>query len=328
MATLHARSSCCGAKVQRFGGRRRRCSNCGRTWSIRPKRRGRKPRRIARDLPRQVLLDKQTTRQLSRTHHCSLTTIRRRLRNALSQLVQQPHFPVLPEGELVLIVDGLWFSFKRQYWVLYDMALKPLGANTAYFLDPALLSGREHVERWEQALDTIRPGTRKRVRALVSDGFRGSKGLARKNAWLHQRCHFHVLAQLQGRPGRQKRNIRAKSVREAIYEDIREALVMTDEQRLEYLQEHLRQQADRSDCPRRTRGVAREFLRNMGFFRTYLRHPELELPTTTGAIESMHNLIRDTVRRISSPRSLLQWATAFTRLHPTITCNGKNLQQK
>jgi len=208
------------------------------------------------------------------------------------------------------------------------MALKPLGANTAYFLDPVLLPGREHVERWKQALDTIRPSIRERVRALVSDGFRGSKGLALENAWLHQRCHFHVLAQLQGRPGRQKRSIRAKPVRDAIYQDVKEALVMTDKQQLEYLQEHLRQQTNRPDCPKRIRGVAREFLRNVDFFRTYLRHPELKLPATTGAIESMHNLVRDTVRRIRSPKSLLQWATAFIRLHPTITCNGRNLQQK
>ncbi len=39
------KSECCNAKIIRFGGRRRQCVACDKTWSIRPARRGPKPRR-------------------------------------------------------------------------------------------------------------------------------------------------------------------------------------------------------------------------------------------------------------------------------------------
>ena len=45
MHSWHAKSPCCRAKIHHFGSRRHQCSYCKRTWRIRNKRRGRKPRR-------------------------------------------------------------------------------------------------------------------------------------------------------------------------------------------------------------------------------------------------------------------------------------------
>jgi hypothetical protein len=72
--------------------------------------------------------------------------------------------------------------------------------------------------------------------------------------------------------------------------------------------------------------ITRDFLRELGAFRTYRHHPELDLPTTTNVIESMANLLRQRVRTVSTPVALQRWATALFRLRPTMTCNGKTIQ--
>ena len=107
MAILHAKSPCCRAVVHRFGGRRRRCSRCGRTWSIRSCRRGRKSIRIDKQLPSAVLIDKQSVKVMARRRHRSAGTVRRHICQAFRTVVSEPMKLSLPDGELVLLIDGL-----------------------------------------------------------------------------------------------------------------------------------------------------------------------------------------------------------------------------
>jgi len=77
--------------------------------------------------------------------------------------------------------------------------------------------------------------------------------------------------------------------------------------------------------------VVREFLRRTDHFRAYRRHPELDLPTTTGTVEAMGRIVRDLMRQtrsIRSPHALQLWATALIRMHPSVTRNGKHFQPK
>ncbi len=53
------------------------------------------------------------------------------------------------------------------------------------------------------------------------------------------------------------------------------------------------------------------------FYRSYLTHPNLGLPLTTNAVESMCRLLREMFRSSragSNPASVLLWATALIRL--------------
>jgi hypothetical protein len=145
MSCLHAKCGCPSPAVQRHGGRRRRCANCGKTWSVRPRRRGRNPIRVSVSLSRRLLSDKESTRRLARDSHRSVETIRRRCRSSWRRLVEADALPAMPTGDgpLLLIVDGRWFRFQRQVLVSYDMAVKPPGSPTAYFLDSVMLAGQE-----------------------------------------------------------------------------------------------------------------------------------------------------------------------------------------
>jgi len=327
MSIVHAKCPLCGGEVYRFGNRRRRCSQCGHTYSIRPKKRGRKCARTGRKLPQLILLEKHSARQLTARYGSSSATLRYHVRKQMTAIVQRPVSLTLPDGDLVLLVDGLWSTFQDKYWVLYNMAIKPVNENLAYFLDPVQRCGRENARGWEAALSTLSWDLKERIRALISDGLPGFEAIARRHWWHNQFCHWHLLTSLESKLGRRRRVLGSRWLRERIYVLVREALVTTDEERLRLLTEQLKQLTGRWDCTRPLRWTVSEFLSRANYYRAYLRYPELRLPTTTGAIESMHGLLREAIGSVNNPEAVLLRATAFLRLRRSITCNGSVLQQ-
>ncbi|MDO8522273.1 MAG: hypothetical protein Q7S08_03235 [bacterium] len=229
---------------------------------------------------------------------------------------------------MVLIVDGLWFKFQGVHWVLYLCALKSSRESTAYFLDPILLEGREAMERWLRAIEAIPAEYRKRISAFVSDGFHGSKRIVARYGWVHQRCHFHLIAQLQmNRGGWKLKNQEGQLLRERIYQDVRAALKERGDERCGVITKRLQGLIALSTCPRRLRIVAHDFLANLDSFRAYLHYPDLALPETTNTLESMNHLIRERTRTLPTPASLRAWATALIRVNRKLVCNGYNTNQ-
>lgn len=325
MKTLHTKSPCCQGKIHRFGNRRRQCSFCGKTWRIRKKKRGRKHRRINKNLLVKALLERQSLIHQMRSNYSSLAALRQRFRKALIWITQQSREYTF-ENKLILIADGLWFCFRKQDWVLYLMAIKPVDDSRATLIDPVLLAGKESYENWNYAISTIPTEVRSQIRAFVSDNFRGAKRLANHYQWIHQLCHFHLIAQLQIRRGRRKSIIAGRSIREKIYLNIREALETSDKQYLKVLKTRLKRLVRSPKCPGKMRLITNEFLRSIDWYRTYLLYPKLNLPTTTNTIEATGKIIRQVSRTINSPKALQVWAIAIIRLRDTATCNGRNNQ--
>ena len=285
MATQHAKSPCCRGRINRFGKRRRQCFVCKRTWRIRQKRRGRKRKRIAVSLLNRILLERHTIAQEKRNVRLSRSGIALRYAKAMRTLVERR--PALSScGPYALIGDGLYFKFKRKEWVMYLMAVKPPRSKKAYFLDPVLLEGRECFERWAQAVATVPVSVKKRIRAFVSDGFRGSQLLSEQNHWWHQRCHFHLLANLVRGKGKRRYRIRSTALRDNLLEAARTILSSRNTHRLSQARKRIRRLINRPVCPPYIRKQALEFLEREYDFRVYLKRPELNLPTTTNAIES------------------------------------------
>ena len=138
MHSWHANSWCCRAKIYHFGSRRRQCSQCKRTWRIRKKQRGRKPRRARPGTLKAVLLDGRTLKTLAPRYGLTHQGLSRRFRGSLRQFISRSRELRLPKGPLVLVLDGLYFRFRGKDWVLYLMAVKPCHQNRAVFLDPVL----------------------------------------------------------------------------------------------------------------------------------------------------------------------------------------------
>ncbi len=277
---------------------------------------------------RRLFVDGESSWRLAKDYHRSVEAIRQRCRIGCRELVDARSLPDLPPGTdpLVLVADGLWFRFKRKTWVAYNMAVKPTGTQTAYFLDPVMLAGREDAKNWLAAMATIPPAVGGRIHALVTDGFRGAKMITRQRHWVLQLCHRHLDAKLLGKPGR-RRKVRGEAVRGMVSAMIREARSTTDQARMVALQEALADCARHPDLSSRIRGIIRRFLHDIALYRAYLAHVELQLPTTTNAIESRHSQLREVVIGANRPLATELRLRAYTRLNPTITCNGHEIPQ-
>jgi len=207
------------------------------------------------------------------------------------------------------------------------MAVKPVGIPTAFFLEPVLLQGREDSRHWRRALATIPPAVMMRLKALVSDGFRGAKRIARTHRWVLQGCHRHLDAMLWGKSKQHKRRLRGGAVRKAIIKAVREARTTPDPRRVEELYQVLQHCAKQPDLTVRIRGTVRRFLHDLTLYRTYLDYPELSLPTTTNAVESRNSRLREVLKCVNSPAAAALRVQTYTRLHPSITCNHRENPQ-
>lgn len=323
MATRHAKSPCCLERVRRFGKRRRQCSRCKKTWRIRRKRFGRKRRRVPQALVRRVLLEYHSLTQEAKRLGIAQSVASKRLIRALRAVVKQP-LALPPRGPCALVVDGVYFRFARREWVLYLMALKPVRSRRMYFLDPVLIKGRERLGAWHEAVGTIPPQAKGRIRALVSDGLRGFQQLSEREGWRHQRCHFHLLSALVRGKSKRRYVARGSAARDAILKAVRVLLAHSPKRECESSRRALSRYVTDPSCPAYVHKHVVEFLEREDDFRTYLRHPELALPTTTNAVESAGRLVRKATRTTRTPESVLLRATALLRLKKSIVCNGNH----
>ena len=322
MKTIHAKSPCCRGTIYRFGSRRRQCRVCGRTWRIRQKKTGRKPKRSSSRLPEKLFGKYARISAWAEARRLAVSTASERLNRSLVRLLKRKKR--LPKGPYALLGDGLYFKFKRMDWVMYVMAVKPAKSHRAFFLDPVLLEGKEGYERWRVALATIPPETKKRVKAFVSDGFRGSKLIAKEHGWIHQRCHFHLLMALIRRRGRRSYRVKGAGIRERLLGVVRILLATTDATMKRQQIRKAQRLISHPLCPPWIRIQTVEFFRTLDDFRAYLIYPELNLPTTTNSIESGGKIIRKATSTARTPQSVLLRATSFLRLRKSITCNDKS----
>lgn len=325
MMNKHAKSPCCNAPVRRYGKRRRQCTQCSSTWRIRQKRRGRKQARTTASLLTDTIQHKETLVQRSRRSQLSAAVLQKRHRYQLASYCARDSVVPSPSGKLILILDGVWFQFQDARWVVYLLAVRPIRSTIATFLDPIFLPGRESLSSWRYVLTQVPHHLKRHIVAMVADGFSGVETLAAEHGWVLQRCHFHLIAELQRMRGVGKR-VQYPKIREAIYWSVREVLETTDQRRLSELVRILHRRAANPYCPHWMGMRVREFLRHIDDFRAYQNHPELRLPSTTNTVESMGRTIRDVVRRshgFRTPQSLRQWVTAQLRICPTRKCNPK-----
>lgn len=324
MATLHQLSACCRAPIRRYGGRRRQCVSCRRTWRLSKHKRGRDPKRCASALLERVLLKGQTVEdQASRYPRLTIHALHKRVQKLIRLFLKKPIAPLPLQEKYTLIADGLWYAFQGKRWVLFLPLLKPISEGYAYLLDPFILQGKESYENWRAALERALPQElRARVIAFVSDDFRASRRIADEQGWIHQLCHFHLIAALQSRRGRWKRKILSVPLREDIYQNIRYLLETTKGEEIPSRISRLQEIATHPECPGKLQGMTREFLRTLPRYRNYLTYPAYNIPRTTSAVESWGKIVRRSTRHLKTPSAVQDWATAIARLRKTVICNG------
>jgi hypothetical protein len=319
MKLLQEKSQCCGAKILRFGGKRRQCLVCKKTWSVHPAKQGRKTLRPQPSHLEKVFKYGFSIKQIS--VHSKLTTdaLYKRFGASLSKTVKKKRIVRIHGSKLILIIDAQRRHFRGVPWSMYFMAIKPNDSTSVTMLDPVLRVGRENSTVWRLLIDELHPSVKKRIIALVSDGIRGIETIAADNDWIIQRCHFHLLKILQGMRGK-RLSTAGRLIREEIYCSVKLALSEASTRRLNILCRRLSDLSRHTHCPIRMRGAIRDFLRKQQEFRNYLNYPELNLPTTTNVMESNISLNKRKTRTVNTPNSWLKWATACVRFKSKFTC--------
>jgi hypothetical protein len=313
------KSKCCDAKIIHFGGNRRQCIVCKRTWRIRPAKRGPKPRRKKCDYLKKVFYHGFRVKQLSIHSRLSIDTIYKVFTYSLNEVVKPKRTIRVRGSKLILVIDAEWHYFKKELWTLYLLGIKSTASQAITVFDPILKRGKENAWTWNEIINQIPGSTRKRIIALISDGIRGIETVAANNNWIIQRCHFHLLSALQKRRGK-RASTPGRLVREEIYNSVKLALADTSTRRLNIICRRLALLAKDKGCPRAMKMIVRDFLRRFYEYRSYLDYPELHLPTTVNVMESVNSFIREKTKTVKTPKSWHKWAIACARIKSKFTC--------
>jgi len=319
MKSLHEKSKCCGARIVRFGGKRRRCTACKKTWSVHPAKRGPKSPRKQCGYLKRVFSNGFRVKQLAVHSNLSIDAIYKRFAKNLDVVVRQKRVIRIRGPKLILVIDAQWQYFRGDLWTLYFLSAKFISSETVVVFDPVLKQGKENSTTWDEAISQLPRSVKKRVIALISDGVRGIETISLNNDWIIQRCHFHLLSMLQKMRGK-RASTPGRLIREEIYCSVKLALSETSTRRLNILCRRLAVLAKGDQCPKRMRMVVRDFLRRLPEFRSYLKYPDLNLPTTINVMESINSFVRGKARTVNSPRSWHKWAIACARFKSKFTC--------
>jgi hypothetical protein len=313
------KSKCCNAETIRFGGRRRQCSVCKKTWSVRSAKRGPKPRRKHGDYLIKVFNHGFKVKQLALNSKLSVDAIYKIFASNLNSVVEKKRIVRIKGSKLILVIDAEWHYFNQKLWTLYLLAIKSTESQAVVILDPILKPGKESASAWSEIFNQLPKSIKKRIIALVSDGIRGIETVAENNGWIIQRCHFHLLSALQKRRGK-RASTPGRLIREEIYNSAKLALIETSICKINIISRRLAALSSEDGCPKAMRMIVRDFLRRFHEYRAYIDHADLNLPTTTNVMESVNSYIREKTKTVNTPNAWHKWAIVCARMKSKFTC--------
>lgn len=324
MNKIHAKSICCRAKIIRFGPRRRQCTLCKKTWRVRGKRRGRKKIRITTDPAIKYLKKERFSCYVSsRYSKLSRSSLQSRMTRSLQLLDKKLSWPKIPNGPLIAIADCAYLKINQIYYTVYIFVLRPAQAEEGIICKPYFTEGNESWISWKQAYARLPQKARKSIRTLVCDGASGLISIAKRNNLILQRCHFHLIASFQGRCSR-SRFSRQRNMGSYLYQRTLAVLRTQDKRVLEKNLQDLRMFLLQTSSPQLKKALS-GFIKNHNDYRSYLKYPEFNLPTTSNTAESVVSTIRDLLHRIKGTRTIVSaklWITALLKHRQTVKCNG------
>ncbi len=329
MNKKHANCTHPKRSIRHFGARRRQCGVCRRTWRIRQKKRGRKPKRASPDLA-VTYLDgfTGTVRTMASRKKIGRSSAQRMLARSLEKYVElhgHEWGTRVPRGDLILVADAIWYRIGGMKYTIYVLLLRPRRGTEAIILPPRVLPGHEDIAGWLEALSPVPKPMKARIGAMVCDGGTGLVNLAYRNNWLLQRCQFHLLSAVQNYITTGPRSRQLPFARKVMHLVLR-AVTESNGTKVRMALHELERICARS----RSTGV-RRVLRGLSLhldeYRTYLSHPTWHLPATSNTAESCIQCIRDLMyhcRGFRTKQKLELWLKAFATHQKTIRCLPKS----
>jgi hypothetical protein len=310
MNITQLKSTCCSAPIYRYGGKRRQCRHCKRTWSIRPKKRGPK-RRIYREKKDDSTLNRYLVNYfgsllaVATEHEVSPSTLQRRVVRSRARL---PHeYSTLDSSSIyILLADALTQTIQGKPYTTYLILARAASQSTAQVAHVHTTAGHESGIQWQKAYTALPDSLRAQVKALVCDGHPGLTRLASLHGWVLQRCCFHVVQSVN-------KNMRLWHRATAdvyyVHELIHTVLESADDVRVIAAMDMLLTYAEKhsaTEIASIIRGLSQQFRH----CRSYIYYPELHLPATNNACESSFRRVRalqSKARGWRTPTSHTQW---------------------
>lgn len=328
MNKIHEKSPCCREKIWRLNERRRQCAKCQKTWRVWKRKRGRRRIRTSPDLAHRFVFHRLLPVRASlpglsagrNKRQYRLAQSRRRCFSACSWQ------PAPRNGKLIVIADALVKFAEKKWHTWYFTLVRPIDSIWAVVLPPYHRLGTETVLGWRKAFDALGADILTRIEALVCDGHRGLVSESRWRNWKLQRCHFHLIARLQGRRSKWKSS-RHYEEGWRIYTLAKQVLKEPREEKLWPILNELEEIGWTSDSPEIRKTIS-GFVNHWREYRAYLKYPELKLPTTNNTAESLIGLVEEVCRRARGFKNLKvlnEWIICVSKTRPFIKCNGKNL---
>lgn len=331
MTRKHEKSTCCQGKIIHFGGRRRQCKLCKKTWRVWQRRRGRKQTRTNRKLLVQYLDGHFVSiRKEAKRRGISESVLRRRLRKSAQRFVDTASWEHIPQNDqYILVADAVVKRINYEWWTIYCMAVRSYKVTQAILLPPVIRVGKEVYQGWHAALGTLSLNMRKNIKILVCDGHRGLIYCLHRNRWRIQRCHAHIIFAISGRRSRSLWSFHREEG-EKLYALAKTIITTRNSRKLSQALHDIEIMRQNTSSPILKR-VLKGLIRSAGDYRTYLDYPKLNIPTTNNAMESFLSQFQELCHRargFSSVESLRLWITAFTKYKKHITCNGSHQPKK
>lgn len=322
MKNLHAKSLCCGGRIIRYGRRRKQCVFCKRTWRLRKKKTGRKRKRT----DKQIVIKYLSGMLLSPAGQAKIKkrnsdNFERKLIRSRDIFIRNTSWPDIPAGNLILIADAFVQIIEKQWHTAYVLFVRSICEEKAVILPIFWKTGTETSIGWNEALNAVPESVKDRILALVCDGHRGLVNYAHWRGWPIQRCHFHLIARIQGRRSKWKTGRHAEEAKR-IFELVNIVLKENDEKCFRKALAQIEEMGWETKSPELKKTIS-GFVKNYRDFRTYLSHQELNLPTTSNTAESFIGLIRNLLGKAKGFRTLesfKKWTDAFAKQKQNIFC--------
>lgn len=325
MEKYHAKSPCCQDKVYLFGKRRRQCSKCKKTWRVRKKKIGRKVKRESSGFVLKYLRHEiPSLYAKARVSGVTDDRLRTRLLRSRKKFLGETLWPILPRQKpLIAMADAMVCCIDETWYTFYFIVVKKPQQQYATIVRPYVRKGTEVWLGWYEAFKRLPIKTKAAIVALVCDGHIGLVSTAKREGWIIQRCHFHLIARLQSRRSKWRYS-RHRKEGTMLYSLIKRVLVNSSSADILSYIEELRL-FSRSAASWELRTLLKGFTKHYQDYRSYLEYPNLNLPRTSNAIESMIGSIRSICTRARGFRtikSLSTWVNTVLKNKQRITCNG------
>jgi hypothetical protein len=286
MKKIHAKSSCCFAKIVRFGERRKQCSKCHRTWRTRKKKRGRKQKRVSKKIVKSYFSRTlPSSYGLAKERNTSPDTFEYRLLKSRNLFSRNEAWPSLPNtSPFILIADAKKMKIVGEMTTMYFILVRSTSEKTAFVHKPHIEIGDESVTGWDRAFDTLPDSVSRGVLGLVCDGHLGLIYSAKWRKWKIQRCHFHLIKSLVVR--RSVKSTRGNAKLGAIILSlVKNILTTKDADVLKHSIDEIEAIGWESKKGM-LRPIIEGFLNHLDEYRTYIDYPELCLPKTSNSAEA------------------------------------------